>query len=427
MTPILSDPVGSQGLSVIAKINEFLYRTLMKANTKIILKSGKDEAIRRFHPWIFSGAIKKTEGPLSEGRLVDVYSNRDEYLGCGFWQDATIAVRIMAFAPDRPKELNEEFWFNKLNNAFKLREATGLAHNPETNVYRLVHGEGDHLPGLIIDHYNGNLVVQAHAVGIHMQRNLIAIALKNIYGKNLKSIYYKSKDTLPSDYAQSDESIGFLEGNNSSETIMEYGNKFQIDFIQGQKTGFFIDQRENRNLLRKYSHKKTVLNTFCYSGGFSVYALEAGAAYVESLDSSRKAIELTEKNIALNFPGTEKHGVIVADALQYIKDTEKTYDVIILDPPAFAKHSNVRHNAVQGYKRLNAEAISKIAPGGILFTFSCSQVINMGLFKSTVIAAAIQAGRQVRILHQLSQPEDHPINAFHPEGEYLKGLVLFVS
>jgi 23S rRNA (cytosine1962-C5)-methyltransferase len=399
----------------------------MRKNSKVILKSGKDEAIKRFHPWIFSGAIKKTEGPLSNGNLVDVYSNRDEYLGCGFWQDATIAVRIMAFSPERPESLNEDFWYNKLNNAFRLREANGLTNNSETNVYRLVHGEGDHLPGLIIDHYNGNLVIQAHAVGIHLQRNFVVSALKKIYGGKLKGIYYKSKETLPAEFASNDDSSGFLEGSNVSEIVHEYGNKFLIDFVHGQKTGFFIDQRENRYLLKKYSHERRVLNTFCYSGGFSVYAMQAGASTVESLDSSRKAIELTEKNIELNFPGAKNHGVIIADALQYVRETSEIYDVIILDPPAFAKHNNVRHNAVQGYKRLNAEAIGKIAPGGILFTFSCSQVVNMNLFKATVISAAIQAGRQARILHQLTQPEDHPINAFHPEGEYLKGLVLYIS
>jgi 23S rRNA (cytosine1962-C5)-methyltransferase len=399
----------------------------VKQRSKIILKSEKDDAIKRFHPWIFSGAIKKTEGPLSDGVLVDVFSNKEEYLGCGFWQDASIAVRIMAFAPLRPKELDQDFWFNQLENAYKLRHAMGLTDNPETNVYRLVHGEGDHLPGLIIDHYNGNLVIQAHSVGIHQSRNLIAAALEKIYGNRLKSIFYKSKDTLPSAFADKEESLGFLFGNSTSDIVLEYGNKFQIDFVKGQKTGFFIDQRENRNLLKRYVKDKTVLNTFCYSGGFSVYALQAGARHVESLDSSKKAIELTQTNVELNFPEAANHTLIAEDAIQFIKETENTYDVIILDPPAFAKHNNVRHNAVQGYKRLNAEAIKKIAPGGILFTFSCSQVVNMGLFKSTIIASAIQAGRQVRILHQLSQPEDHPINAFHPEGEYLKGLVLFVS
>lgn len=399
----------------------------MGIKTKIILKSGKDDAIRRFHPWVFSGAVKKTEGPLFDGQLVEVLSNREEYLGCGLWQDATIAVRVMAFAPERFDSLDQGFWLKRLSNAYKLRKLCGLTNNPSTNVYRLVHGEGDHLPGLIIDHYNGNIVVQAHAVGIHMHRNQIAEGLKAVYGPNLKSIYYKSKDTLPSEYSNSDDAKGFMHGSNETDTVLENGNKFHIDFVHGQKTGFFIDQRENRNLLTKYSEGKTILNTFCYSGGFSVYALQSGAKLVESLDSSKKAIEMASKNVKLNFPNAKNHKVITEDAMQYIRETSNNYDLIILDPPAFAKHNNVRHNAVQGYKRLNAEAIAKLAPGGILFTFSCSQVINMSLFKSTVISSAIQAGRQVRILHQMTQPEDHPVNAFHPEGEYLKGLVLHVE
>jgi 23S rRNA (cytosine1962-C5)-methyltransferase len=399
----------------------------MSTKTKIILRSGKDDAIKRFHPWVFSGAIKKIHGPQADGSLVEVFSNRDEYLGTGLYQDASIAVRILAFAPQRPDELNADFWQNKLAAAYQLRQATGLTENKDTNVYRLVHGEGDHLPGLIIDHYNGNLVVQAHAIGIHKYRNEIAESLKNIYGDKLKSIYYKSKDTLPGDFSKSEEAEGFLYGETASDIVLEYGHKFEIDFIHGQKTGFFIDQRENRQLLAHYAPEKTILNTFCYSGGFSVYALAAGAKTVESLDSSRKALELADKNVELNFSDTRNHSVILADAVQYIRENQKVYDLIILDPPAFAKHNNVRHNAVQGYKRLNAEAIRQISPGGILFTFSCSQVVNMNLFKSTVIAAAIQAGRQVRILHQMNQPADHPVNAFHPEGEYLKGLVLYIE
>ena len=399
----------------------------MSNKTKVILRSGKDDAIKRFHPWIFSGAIKKIHGPQADGSLVEVFSNRDEYLGTGLYQDASIAVRIMSFAPERPDELDADFWHQKLSAAYKLRETTGLTENKSTNVYRLVHGEGDHLPGLIIDHYNGNLIVQAHAIGIHKYRNEIAESLKRIFGEKLKSIYYKSKDTLPGEFSKSEEAEGFLYGNTESDIVIEYGHKFDIDFIHGQKTGFFIDQRENRQLLSQYAPGKSILNTFCYSGGFSVYALAAGAKTVESLDSSRKALELAEKNVALNFTGTSNHSVILADAIQFIRENQKIYDLIILDPPAFAKHTNVRHNAVQGYKRLNAEAIRQITPGGILFTFSCSQVVSMGLFKSTVIAAAIQAERQVRILHQMNQPADHPINAFHPEGEYLKGLVLYIE
>ncbi len=399
----------------------------MSEKTKVVLRSGKDDAIKRFHPWVFSGAIKKIYGPVHDGSLVEVFSNKDEYLGSGLYQDSSIAVRIMAFAPERPELTDNDFWHKKLLNAWKLRESTGLTDNKDTNVYRLVHGEGDHLPGLIIDHYNGNLVIQAHAIGIHIYRHEIAESLKKIYGGNLKSIYYKSKDTLPGNFAQSKETEGFLFGDVPSDIVLEYGHNFEVDFIHGQKTGFFIDQRENRKLLADFAKNRTVLNTFCYSGGFSVYALGAGASFVESLDSSGKALELAEKNVKLNFPEANNHNVIQADAVQFIRENKKNYDLIILDPPAFAKHTNVRHNAVQGYKRLNAEAIRQISPGGILFTFSCSQVVNMNLFKSTVMAAAIQAGRRVRILHQMTQAPDHPVNVFHPEGEYLKGLVLYID
>ncbi|TVQ07810.1 MAG: class I SAM-dependent rRNA methyltransferase [Bacteroidetes bacterium] len=399
----------------------------METISKIILKPGKDEAIKRFHPWVFSGAIKNKVGSPTDGGLVEVFSHQDEYLGTGLFQDASIAVRIMAFAPERPQVLDAEYWYSKLFKAWKLRVQLGLTSNESTNVYRLIHGEGDQLPGLIIDHYNGNLVIQAHAIGIHQNIHLIAEGLKSIYGSHLKSIYYKSTETLPGNYARNEDTEGFLFGENATDVVFEYGHKFEIDFVKGQKTGFFIDQRENRQLLARYSKGKKVLNTFCYSGGFSVYALQAGAAYVESLDSSKRAIELTEKNVELNFPGCKNHEVIVADAVQYIRESDVIRDVIILDPPAFAKHTNVRHNAVQGYKRLNAEAIRRIAPGGILFTFSCSQVVNMSLFKSTIMAAAIEAGRQAKILHQMSQPADHPVNAFHPEGEYLKGLVLYIE
>jgi len=399
----------------------------MQDKTKVILKSGKDEAIKRMHPWVFSGAIKKIYGPHPDGRLVEVFSNKDEYLGAGLFQNASIAVRVMAFSPKRPDVFDLHFWKEKLLKAYALRKTLGLTNSTHTNTYRLIHGEGDNLPGLIIDHYNGSLVIQAHAVGIHMHIDAIAQALEAIYGNQLKSIYYKSSDTLPSGFASEEETQKFLVGNTRLDVVREYGYNFEIDFIDGQKTGFFIDQRENRHLVTNYSKGRKVLNTFCYSGGFSVYAIGAEAASVDSLDSSAKAIELTKRNVEINFPQTQNHQTIVSDTLRYIRETDITYDLIILDPPAYAKHTNVRHNAVQGYKRLNAEALKKIAPGGILFTFSCSQVINMGLFKSTVISAAIQAGRQVKILHQLSQPADHPVNAFHPEGEYLKGLVLYVE
>lgn len=395
--------------------------------SKVILKPGKDDAVRRFHPWVFSGAIANIEGIAEDGSLVEVFSAKDRYLGTGLFQESSIAVRLMEFAPRRPEKLDHAFWLQKLSEAYQLRKATGITHDENTNVYRLVHGEGDQMPGLIIDFYNGNLVIQAHAIGIHHHRKIIAECLQEIYQNSLKSIYYKSKDTLPGNYAALPEAEGFLAGNNPLEIVKEYGHQFEIDFIHGQKTGFFIDQRENRHLLARYAKGRKVLNTFCYSGGFSVFALKGGASEVESLDSSKKAIALTEKNVALNFPDAQNHSVILADAIKFIRENEKVYDLIVLDPPAFAKHNKARHNALQAYTRLNAEAIRQISPGGLLFTFSCSQVVNMPLFKSAVIAGAIQAGRSARILHQLSQPADHPVNAFHPEGEYLKGLVLYID
>ena len=394
---------------------------------KVILRSGKDDAVRRFHPWVFSGAIKKIQGPVHEGAMVQVFSNRDEYLGSGIYQDATIAVRILAFAPHQPDTFDHAFWKEKLENAYSLRQSTGLAENPETNAYRLVHGEGDHLPGLIIDHYNGHLVIQVHATGLYQYLPEITGALREIFGENLKSIYDKSRDTLPKGFAANEGEQACLFGKPEAVVVKEYGKLFRVDPPKGQKTGFFLDQRENRNLLTQYSKDKKVLNTFCYSGGFSVFALKAGASLVHSLDSSARAIDLTEENIQLNFGDEVKHASICEDTMQYLRRTEETYDVIILDPPAYAKHSHVRHNAVQGYKRLNLEALQKIRSGGVLFTFSCSQVVDKNLFRNTVMAAAIQAGRSVRILHQLSQPADHPVNIFHPEGEYLKGLVLFVE
>lgn len=399
----------------------------MSIPAKIILNPGKDEAIKRYHPWVFSGAIKKIQGKALEGDLVEVYSSREEYLACGFYQAQSIAVRLLAFNPLRPHDIQQDFWNRTIATAYELRKTLGLEQPGYNNVYRLIHGEGDGLPGLIIDHYHGNLVVQAHAIGMHMHRHQICQALQQVYGTGLKSVYYKSKDTLPARFAENQDCEGFLFGDRTREIVQEHGHEFEIDFVHGQKTGFFIDQRENRALLAQYAKGRKVLNTFCYSGGFSVYAAKAGASLVASLDSSKKAIELTERNMVLNFPQGVNHLSIVADAMEYIRQNQDSYDLVVLDPPAFAKHTNVRHNAVQGYKRLNAEAIRKIAPGGILFTFSCSQVVNMGLFKSTVIAAAIEAGRKARIIHQLSQPADHPINAFHPEGEYLKGLVLFIE
>ncbi len=394
---------------------------------KVTIKSGKDDAIFRFHPWVFSGAIKKIQGAVYDGQIVHVYSNKDEYLGAGHYQESSIAVRILAFSPDQPKDFDEKFFYEKLKSAYNLRLQTNLADCETTNVYRLIHGEGDNLPGLIIDFYNFNIVVQCHSIGMHKNIINISEALKKLYGNSLKSIYDKSRETLPSEYSNNNKTEGFLFGDSESVEVQEYGHKFFIDFINGQKTGFFIDQRENRNLLSKYAKNKSVLNTYCYSGGFSIYALKAGASLVHSLDSSKKAMELTDKNVTLNFNSAENHKSIIADTMDYLEKPLTEYDVIILDPPAFAKHVNVKHNAVQGYKRLNAKAISQIKSGGFLFTFSCSQVVDLQLFRSTVISAAISARRKAKIIHQLTQPADHPINAFHPEGSYLKGLVLYIE
>ncbi len=404
----------------------------MSQRLKVILRSGKDDAVRRFHPWVFSGAIKKMIGPEFDGCTADVYSNRDEYLGCGIYQDAAIAVRILDFAPAKHNNFDAPFWSGKIRSAYRLRETANLAVNPHTNVYRLVHGEGDHLPGLIIDHYDGHLVVQVHSTGLYTYIDQISEGIKPVYGKRLRSIYDKSRETLPADFWQENETRGYLfKGDNDVDKeghirVRENGNDFLVDITGGQKTGFFIDQRENRLLLSRYSKGKRVLNTFSYSGGFSVYALKAGAESVDSVDSSKKAVKLSELNAVINGV-SERHTAHTGDVMEYLKSAEKEYDLIILDPPAYAKHQNVRHKAVQGYKRLNLEALKRISSGGILFTFSCSQVVDMKLFQSTVMSAAILAGRKVRILHQLTQPADHPVNIFHPEGHYLKGLVLLVD
>lgn len=399
----------------------------MQPPLKIVLQPGKDGAIRRFHPWVFSGAIKKIHGIAADGMHAEVYSHHDDYLGSGIYQDATIAVRILEFPPSRPERLDEAFWLNKLEKAYQLRKTIGLAGNDHTNVYRLVHGEGDHLPGLIIDYYNGHLVIQVHATGMHAYVGYISEALKNVYGPDLKSITDKSRETLPDSYWAGKTYESKVFGEPEKVEVLENGHKFLIDIEKGQKTGFFIDQRENRQLLAQYASNKKVLNTFCYSGGFSVYGLKAGSTEMHSLDSSAKAIELTDRNIELNFGNEPRHKSITQDTMQYLKRTEEIYDLIVLDPPAYAKHTHTRHNALQGYKRLNMEAIKRIRPGGILFTFSCSQVVDMALFRGAVLAAAIEAGLSTRILHQMTQPADHPVNIFHPEGAYLKGLVLVVG
>jgi 23S rRNA (cytosine1962-C5)-methyltransferase len=389
---------------------------------KITLKSGKEQSILRYHPWIFSGAIKKIEGKPTEGDLVAVYSEKDEFLAIGHYQIGSITVRIISF---EQVEINDDFWRNKISKAYQMRKRLGLAENPQTNVYRLVHGEGDGMPGLIVDVYDNTAIIQAHSIGMYHIRNQIAQVIKEIYGDRLIAIYDKSEGTLPHK-ANVGAKNEFILGSNPSGEVVEYGNKFFVNWVEGQKTGFFIDQRENRKLIEFYSKDKSVLNMFCYTGGFSVYALRGSAKMVHSVDSSEKAIELTNQNVSLNF-SSSNHTAYEADAFEFLNNIDNQYDLIILDPPAFAKHQGALSNALQGYKRINAKAISKIKPGGILFTFSCSQVINKDQFRQAVFSAATIAKREVSIMHQLSQSPDHPINIYHPEGEYLKGLVLYVE
>jgi len=377
----------------------------------------------RLHPWIFSGAIKKIDGSPREGDVVEIFSHEKEYLATGHYQIGSIAVRIFSFQQLIP---DSEFWKGKIQNAYNLRESLNLTDNRETNVYRLVNGEGDGIPGLIIDFYNGVAVIQMHSIGMYHVRELIADVLKDIYQDRLVAIYDKSETTLPFK-ANLGAKNEFLFGNLPSVEVIEFGCRFSIDIITGQKTGFFIDQRDNRQLLVHYVQGKQVLNMFCYTGGFSVYAFKGGAALVHSVDSSSKAIELTGKNIQLNRINEDRHLSINADAFSYLNSIRDAYDVIILDPPAFAKHQDALNNALQGYKRLNAKAIEQIRTGGILFTFSCSQAVSKENFRKSVFAAAANTGRHVRILHQLTQPPDHPVSIYHPEGEYLKGLVLQVE
>jgi 23S rRNA (cytosine1962-C5)-methyltransferase len=394
----------------------------MSHNYKTIqLAKGKEHSVKRFHPWVFSGAIKRMDENINEGDLVKILSAQNEVLGIGHFQKGSIAVRILTF---KDEIIDQKFWNEKINSAYQTRINTGIANNNNLNVYRLVFAEGDNLPGLIIDMYNGTAVVQAHSIGMYHAINEITEALKNILKENLKAVYDKSKETLPLSYSEK-ISNRYLFGNAVTNEVNEYGNKFKIDWINGQKTGFFIDQRENRKLLGEYCKDKKVLNTFCYTGGFSVYALNAGATEVHSVDISEKAIQLTDENVALN--KFNNHKSFAVDVFDFLKNADTDYDVIVLDPPAFAKSRKVSHNAVQGYKRINVMAIKKIKKGGILFTFSCSQAINRTLFYNTIISAAIESGRTIRVLHHLSQPADHPVNIYHPEGEYLKGLVLYIE
>ena len=389
----------------------------------VVLKSGKDEAVRRFHPWIFSGAIDKIHGEPQNSDIVEVYSNRKEFLGTGHYQEGSIAVRVFSFEKVTP---DYEFWKSKLLSAYEYRKKIGLADNAETNVYRLVHAEGDGLPGLIIDYYNGTLVMQAHSAGMHSVREQLADALKEIYGGSIRAVYDKSGETLPKS-SKTGTADGYLFGQAGSNEVLEYGHKFMIDWEKGQKTGFFIDQRENRKLLETYAKDKKVLNTFSYTGGFSVYALKAGASEVHSVDSSKKALDLAEKNIGINHIDMKKHNSYCVDAIDFLKDIKDHYDLIIIDPPAFAKHQSAKYNALQAYKRVNMQAIEQVRRGGFVFTFSCSQLIDKNLFSSTLVSSAILSGRKVKIVQRLSQPADHPVSAFHPEGEYLKGLILFVE
>ena len=389
----------------------------------ITLKTKKDQSLRRFHPWVFSGAIKKIEGTPVNGGVVEVQSNRGEFLGLGHWAEGSIAVRVFSFENAPP---TVDFWTQKLQQAFDSRKSIGLTDSDNTTMYRLVHAEGDGLPGLIIDFYEGVAVFQAHSLGMHQHLDHWIEALKNLYGDQLKAVYDKSAKTLAKSGGISED--GYVCGEAPEAFVaQEHGVKFLIDWEGGQKTGFFIDQRENRKLLGEYSKGKSVLNTFCYTGGFSLYALQQGARKVHSLDSSARALDLVSDNIKLNGFDDANHENIKADAVEYLKELDQDYDIVILDPPAFAKHKSARHQAVQGYKRINAHAIRQIKPGGLIFTFSCSQAVDKALFNHTITAAAIAAGRKVRILHQLHQPADHPVNIYHPEGEYLKGLVLRVE
>ncbi len=387
---------------------------------QIYLKRGKEESLLRFHPWIFSGAIHHCDDDIEEGDIVRVLDSNSSFIALGHFQQGSIAVRVLSF---KDTQIDETFWLSKLVSAREMRKALGLIDTYNNNTYRLVHGEGDNLPGLIIDVYGRTAVMQAHSIGMHLCRKTIAEQLTKAMEGLIDNVYYKSETTLP--FMEPEN--GFLIGETDENTAIENGLKFRVDWLRGQKTGFFVDQRENRSLLEHYSKGKNVLNMFCYTGGFSVYAMRGDANLVHSVDSSAKAIELTKANIALNFPDTKKHEAFCEDAFKYLEEAGDQYNLIILDPPAFAKHRGALHHALKGYTRLNLKAFEKIQPGGILFTFSCSQVVTKDHFRNAVFTAAALAKRKVRILHQLHQPADHPINIYHPEGEYLKGLVLYVE
>ena len=390
---------------------------------QIYLKKVKEDSLKRFHPWVFSGAIKHAEPGIEEGDIVKVLTDSGEFIALGHYQIGSIAVRVLSF---QECDIDSLFWQSKLQSALEVRLCIGVADSSDNNTYRLVHGEGDNLPGLVIDIYGKTAVMQAHSVGMHVCRNEIANSLVTVMGNRIDNIYYKSETTLPYK-AELGQENGFVYGNSEDNIAIENGLKFHVDWLKGQKTGFFVDQRENRALLESYARGRKVLNMFCYTGGFSFYAMRGGAELVHSVDSSAKAIELTERNVELNYPGDNRHAAYCADAFKYLEESGNNYDLIILDPPAFAKHRAALHNALKGYTRLNVKAFEKIKPGGILFTFSCSQVVTKDNFRNAVFTAAAMAKRNVRIMHQLHQPADHPVNIYHPEGEYLKGLVLYVE
>lgn len=389
----------------------------------LYLKKGKEDSLKRFHPWVFSGAIAHMDDGIEEGDIVRVITQSGAFIALGHYQIGSIAVRVLSF---QDIAIDDDFWKQRLAAALLMRQCAGIADNPENNTFRLVHGEGDNLPGLVIDCYGKTAVMQAHSVGMHVCRNVIARQLVEVMGNRIENVFYKSETTLPfkADLGQEN---GFIYGGSDDNVAVENGLKFHVDWLKGQKTGFFVDQRENRKLLEHYAKGKTVLNMFCYTGGFSFYAMRGNAKAVHSVDSSAKAIELTNANVELNFPGDKRHQAFCEDAFKFLDAAKDKYDLIILDPPAFAKHRAALHNALKGYTRLNVEAFEKIKSGGILFTFSCSQVVTKDNFRNAVFTAAALAGRNVRILHQLHQPADHPINIYHPEGEYLKGLVLYVE
>ena len=388
----------------------------------LYLKRGKDASLLRYHPWVFSGAVARMDDGLTEGEIVRVLDVNGSFLAMGHFQIGSIVVRILSF---EDQVIDGTFWRKRLSQALAVRRSLGLQRE-DNDIYRLVHGEGDAMPGLVIDVYGKAAVMQAHSVGMHLCRMDVAEALSDVMGQTLEAVYYKSDTTLPYK-ANLENENGYLIGGNAAAIAVENGLKFHIDWLKGQKTGFFVDQRENRSLLEHYAKGRKVLNMFCYTGGFSVYALRGGASEVHSVDSSERAIEVTDSNVALNFPDVKHHKSYAEDAFKYLQNMNSDYDLIVLDPPAFAKHKDALRNALKGYTRLNAKAFEKIKPGGILFTFSCSQAVNKEQFRLAVFTAAAQSGRFVRILHQLHQPADHPINIYHPEGEYLKGLVLYVE